>query len=317
MLSNELKKQIGQDSNIKLHIKKIRQEFINRGLEAEAAQLATIEVLENNATIIEDYLQNNQECDISQINECLQKQPGFEQTINYENGRFYLGVRHCAHWDKEHQFEKLKSQFWYCDYDLNTFSQTTNEYWSELEKDKDVFDQKEIDDRKIFLKKAFIKIRNRDNKGFYLYGEPGVGKTILLQVIANTVANNGEQTVGFVNFAKFVETQKKALNEKNNQRSRETLQKLKQVDILFLDDLGAENVSAWSRDDLLLSLLNTRMEQQKLTFFSSNFSMKQLKENYLLKKEQYPIEKIKQKRFLERIRVLAEEYYLAGNSHRV
>ncbi|ATZ16455.1 primosomal protein DnaI [Entomoplasma freundtii] len=317
MLNNELKQQISQDSTLKLLVKKIRAHFLERGFDEEKAQKTTLLILENNQVILQDYLQNKKICQPTIESVCHQIQPGFETTINYENGRFYLGLKHCAHWEQNNKTEKLQKQFLYCDYDVATFSQTTNDYWEELESDQDIFSQSEIDQRKIFLGKVFDKIRNHDNKGFYLYGEPGVGKTIILQVIANTIATNGDQSVAFVNFAKFVDQQKLSIIEKNNQRHRDVLYRLKTADILFLDDLGAESVSAWSRDDLLLSLLNARMENKKLTFFSSNFSMKQLKENYLLRKEQYPIEKVKQKRFLERIRVLAEEYYLEGNSHRV
>jgi primosomal protein DnaI len=58
------------------------------------------------------------------------------------------------------------------------------------------------------------------------------------------------------------------------------------------------------------------MEHKKITFFTSNFSMEELKENYVIKGDNTAVEKTKQNRFMERIRTLAVSFELKGNNHR-
>ncbi len=43
--------------------------------------------------------------------------------------------------------------------------------------------------------------------------------------------------------------------------------KLKTVPLLLLDDIGAENTTNWSRDEVLAPLLQYRMENHLPTFF--------------------------------------------------
>src|SRR5699024_11011973 len=47
---------------------------------------------------------------------------------------------------------------------------------------------------------------------------------------------------------------------------------------LMLDDIGAENQSAWFRGDILGSILQYRMMDQLPLFFTSNYTMKQLED---------------------------------------
>ena len=49
---------------------------------------------------------------------------------------------------------------------------------------------------------------------------------------------------------------------------------MKNTEILFIDDIGAENCSAWSRDEVLGPILQYRMQSHLPTFFTSiaNFS---------------------------------------------
>jgi primosomal protein DnaI len=53
---------------------------------------------------------------------------------------------------------------------------------------------------------------------------------------------------------------------------------LKQVDILMLDDIGGEFSSAWFRDEILMPLIQYRLSANLPTFFSSNYSLRELTE---------------------------------------
>ena len=52
--------------------------------------------------------------------------------------------------------------------------------------------------------------------------------------------------------------------------------RVKAAPILMLDDIGADALSTWLRDDILGVILEYRMQEELPTFFSSNFTMAEL-----------------------------------------
>ena len=56
------------------------------------------------------------------------------------------------------------------------------------------------------------------------------------------------------------------------------------VDYLLLDEIGEENVTAWSRDEILLTILSYRLLNHLPTFFTSLYDYHELKKIYTLKK---------------------------------
>src|SRR5699024_2450390 len=75
----------------------------------------------------------------------------------------------------------------------------------------------------------------------------------------------------------------------------------KQAEVLMLDDIGAENLSAWFRDEVLGSILQYRMMENMPVFFTSNYTMEQLEE-VLAKTTRGNVEKVKAGRIMERIK---------------
>lgn len=47
----------------------------------------------------------------------------------------------------------------------------------------------------------------------------------------------------------------------------------------MIDDIGAESMTSWIRDDVLSVILQYRMQEQLVTFFSSNLDLKALEEH--------------------------------------
>ena len=84
---------------------------------------------------------------------------------------------------------------------------------------------------------------------------------------------------------------------------------------MVLDDIGGENLSAWSRDDILLPLLDARMEQHRLTLFTSNYSMVELKER-LETTSRGVREPVAAERLFERLKTLSSEIFIKGDSRR-
>ena len=53
-------------------------------------------------------------------------------------------------------------------------------------------------------------------------------------------------------------------------------------DVLIIDGIGNEAISAWSRDDILLSLLDNRQQMDKTTILTCEYEIEDLKKLYKL-----------------------------------
>ena len=148
--------------------------------------------------------------------------------------------------------------------------------------------------------------------GLYLTGSFGVGKTYLLAATANELAKHDVATT-LVHFPSF------AVEMKNSIRNNEAGAKInavKKAPVLMLDDIGADAMSTWVRDDVLGVILEYRMQEELPTFFSSNFSMDQLEKQHLAINNQGVVEPVKAARIMERIKFLSREIEMNGEDLR-
>lgn len=149
-------------------------------------------------------------------------------------------------------------------------------------------------------------------KGFHLCGEPGVGKTYLACCYINEVARM-KKYCAFVHVPTLIANLKSIMYD--HIAFRKTIHALKNADVLVLDDIGGESASTWTRDDILLPLLNERMEKGKKTLFTSNYNFEEIEEFYRLKSRAIN-DTLGAKRLAERIKALASEMILMGNNRR-
>lgn len=149
------------------------------------------------------------------------------------------------------------------------------------------------------------------HKGLYLAGSFGVGKTFLLGAIAHELAIRGFTTT-LLHFPTFAVEMKQAIGK---DMVGEKLEDIKKAPILMLDDIGADAMSAWIRDEVFGVILQYRMQEQLPTFFSSNFTMAQLEE-HLAVTQRGDEEPLKAKRVMERIRYLTKEIEMIGENRR-
>ncbi|UQS82650.1 primosomal protein DnaI [Bombilactobacillus folatiphilus] len=147
--------------------------------------------------------------------------------------------------------------------------------------------------------------------GLYLSGDFGIGKTYLLAAIAKELVQN-QVAVLLIHFPTFTVQMKNAIHD-NSVLSR--IDQIKTVPILMLDDIGADSLSSWIRDEVLGVILQYRMQEQLPTFFSSNFAMKDL-EKHLTINQRGDQEPIKAARIMERVRYLSHEVILSGPNRR-
>ncbi|QIL46436.1 primosomal protein DnaI [Vagococcus coleopterorum] len=150
------------------------------------------------------------------------------------------------------------------------------------------------------------------HKGLYLQGSYGVGKTYLLAVIANELAKQGIQST-LLNFSEFAVEMKRAIATNT---TGDKVDAIKKSPVLMIDDIGADFMGSWIRDDILGVILQYRMQEQLPTFFSSNFSMEQLEKEHLMVTKEGNEEPMKAGRIMERIRYLAREIKMVGANRR-
>jgi primosomal protein DnaI len=149
-------------------------------------------------------------------------------------------------------------------------------------------------------------------KGLYLYGTFGVGKTFLMGAIANALAKKNISSA-LVYAPDFFREMKNSIGEQNIDKKMDVIKK---VPVLVFDDIGAETMSAWIRDEILGSILQYRMMENLPTLFTSNYDYEGLEE-HLAYSHKTGTELMKAKRIMERIKHNTMPVYMDGDNRRI
>ena len=148
-------------------------------------------------------------------------------------------------------------------------------------------------------------------RGAYLYGPFGVGKTYILAAMANELAKKGIE-VGFVYLPDLIRELKSAIGNKSLESK---LDEIKNIQVLVLDDIGAEMMTMWVRDEIIGPILQHRLLEELPTFFTSNRSIDELIEAYS-RTTDGTIDKLKANRIGDRVKALSKEIYVGGKNYR-
>lgn len=148
-------------------------------------------------------------------------------------------------------------------------------------------------------------------KGLYLTGNFGCGKTYLISAALNELAKKDHQ-IAIIYYPEFLRSLKESFGDQETYNEKFKL--IKRVEILLIDDIGAETMTEWSRDEVLGTILQYRMQEGLTTFFTSNLSIKDLEEHFSISAR--GIEKVKAKRIIERIKQLTIEMTLVSENKR-
>lgn len=154
-------------------------------------------------------------------------------------------------------------------------------------------------------------VPGQKQRAFYFYGEFGVGKTYLLGAIANQLAEKQISSL-LVYFPDFLRELKGSIGDNT---VNEKIEMVKRAPVLMLDDVGAESMTSWGRDEVLGPILQFRMLENLPTLFTSNFDFKGL-QNHLTFSQRGEKEAVKAARVMERIQYLAEPIKLEGENRR-
>ncbi|MET3644572.1 primosomal protein DnaI [Streptococcus gallinaceus] len=157
----------------------------------------------------------------------------------------------------------------------------------------------------------FLERVGRDNKGLYVFGNFGIGKSYLMAYLAHQLSVRHELATTMLHYPTFVVDIKNAISSGS---VKERIDDIKAAQVLILDDIGAEQHSSWVRDDVLQVILQYRMQENLPTFFTSNFSFADLERHFSSGKT--GDETWQARRVMERIRYLAREIHLEGSNRR-
>ena len=174
------------------------------------------------------------------------------------------------------------------------------------------FDNIYMEDKERFKTIKAIKdfskdyIAGKNPKGMYLHGNFGCGKTYLISALFNELAKKGYKS-SIVFWPEF-------LRQIFYDDFKEKFESVKKVPLLLIDDIGAEGLTAYSRDEVLCPLLQYRMDNNLPTFFTSNLSIKELEIH--LANSKNDVDVIKSRRIICRIEQLTNDIEMISKNLR-
>ena len=146
-------------------------------------------------------------------------------------------------------------------------------------------------------------------KGLFLTGSFGSGKTYLMAALFNEMAKKGVSGI-LVYYPELL----RGLKAGFSSDYKEQYEEIKNTPLLLLDDIGAENTTNWSRDEVLGPLLQFRMDNHLPTFFTSNLTLSELEKALAITTS--GVDKLKARRIVERIKQLTETLELISKNRR-
>lgn len=206
----------------------------------------------------------------------------------------------CKYKNKQLEEESVKK---------STFFGMSNDIKNARMSDIDISDDKRYEIIK-WLKEFYDNYPN-NKKGLFLHGSFGSGKTYLISALFNEIAKKDYKCV--VVYYPELLTKLKSCFDGDDSYS-ELLNEIKTSDLLLLDDIGAETVTNWSRDEILGTILQYRMENNLSTFITSNLNISELEGHLSLVKNN--TDKVKARRIIERVKQLTSDIELISKNRR-
>lgn len=229
------------------------------------------------------------------LHKCSQDTKGLEPVINFENGSINTNYRMCSFNIRRQELDRQSDR-------IDSLYMPQMVFNARL----DDYDFKRGQNRTVIFNKItnfMTKYLNGDSvKGLYLHGEYQVGKTYTLGALANELSRKNVEVL----IAYFPDLVRELKSRIGNGTLEAMISKLKQAEVLMLDDIGGENNSSWVRDEILGPILQHRLLDMKPTFFSSNVSQKDLLK--LMTSNSQQAELLKAARIIARIKSLSDEY---------
>jgi DNA replication protein DnaC len=122
-----------------------------------------------------------------------------------------------------------------------------------------------------------LDVRLQEGRGLWLFGDTGTGKTTLAMLISKAALEAGK-TVAIYSLPKLLARIRRTYDsEPGGDSYLSFFERLTSVDLLHIDDLGAEKRSDWVLEQLY-ALVNERYEAQRSILITTNLPHPELEE---------------------------------------
>jgi DNA replication protein DnaC len=122
-----------------------------------------------------------------------------------------------------------------------------------------------------------LEARLQEGRGLWLFGDTGTGKTTLAMLISKAALEAGK-TVAIYSLPKLLARIRRTYDsEPGGDSYLSFFERLTSVDLLHIDDLGAEKRSDWVLEQLY-ALVNERYEAQRSILITTNLPHPELEE---------------------------------------
>ena len=143
--------------------------------------------------------------------------------------------------------------------------------------------------------------RLEEGRGLWLYGDVGTGKTTLAMLVSKTALEAG-RSVAIYSLPRLLAEIRDTYEEGSRHSYTGLLDRLAEVDLLHIDDVGTEKTSPWVLEQLY-AIVNARYEEQRSIVLTTNLDREALAEQI-------------NPRTVSRLEEMCEELPLFGADHR-
>jgi DNA replication protein DnaC len=139
-------------------------------------------------------------------------------------------------------------------------------------------------------------------RGLWFFGGPGTGKTTLAMLISATALESG-RTVAIYSLPRLLAEIRNTFDDASERSYTTLLDRLTEVDLLHIDDVGAEKTSPWVLEQLY-AIVNARYEEERSVVLTTN-----------LETPEAMVEQLNE-RTVSRLREMCEVLPVLGADHR-
>ncbi|MGE4284613.1 MAG: ATP-binding protein [Clostridia bacterium] len=125
----------------------------------------------------------------------------------------------------------------------------------------------------------FVTNFDKSDQNLLLYGGTGLGKTFLSSCVAKDLLDKGKTVFYQTAYKTFGLLEDYKFNKSDSLADKHQIDKLFDVDLMIIDDLGSEFINTYT-SSVFFNILNTRLMDKRKTIINTNLNIEELTELY-------------------------------------